>query len=216
LARREIVMSMNRVPLIVLSAFLAGCSTAPEKKAEVAEKLKTPDQYRVKLDTSKGPVMIEVTRDWAPRGADRFYELVKSGFYDEARFYRVVPKFVVQFGVNKDPKVSALWSQLKIVDDPVKQSNKRGMVSFATDGPNTRTTQLFINLADNPNLDGRRFAPFGKVVEGMETVDNFYKVYGEMPPRGNGPDGNKIEAMGNEYLQRNFPRLDYIKTARVE
>ncbi len=177
---------------------------------------KTPDVFRVKLDTSKGPVVIEAHRDWAPRGTDRFYELVKTGFYDDARFFRVLPKFVVQFGINKDPKVSQLWSQLQIVDDPSKQKNEAGTVTFAKRGPNTRTTQIFINMVDNLSLDSSVFAPFGNVVEGMDNVRKLYAAYGEMSPRGNGPDPLKIQAMGNEYLTRDFPRLDYIKTAKVE
>lgn len=201
-----------------MALFVAGCSsgTAPstaEKKASVEER--APDVFRVRFDTNQGPFVIEARKDWAPRGADRFFELVKAGFYDEARFFRVLPKFVIQFGINKDPKVSELWSQLQIVDDPSKQSNTRGTVTFAKRGPNTRTTQIFINMADNTSLDGTGFPPFGKVVEGMEVVEKLYPGYGEMSPRGNGPDPIKIQAMGNEYLLRNFPRLDFIKTAHV-
>jgi peptidyl-prolyl cis-trans isomerase A (cyclophilin A) len=213
---------MQNKPLIAtiaagLSLVLAGCSsgTAPtttEKKIEIG---KTPEVFRTRLETSKGPVIVETHRDWAPRGADRFYELVKSGFYNDARFFRVLPKFVVQFGISGDPKTSELWSQLKIVDDPSKQPNVRGTVTFAKAGPNSRTTQVFINVADNLSLDGSGFAPFGKVVEGMEVVDKLYAGYGEMSPAGNGPDPLKIQVMGNEYLMRNFPQLDYIKTTPV-
>jgi peptidyl-prolyl cis-trans isomerase A (cyclophilin A) len=178
--------------------------------------VQAPDNFQVRFETSKGPFTVDVVREWAPRGADRFYELVEAGFFDEARFFRVVKGFVVQFGIHKNPDVSARWSGLQMVDDPVKQSNKRGYLSYATSGPNTRTTQLFINLADNSRLDGRGFAPFARVSEGMEVVDKLYAGYGDSPPMGYyGPDQNKIEAEGNAYLERSFPRLDYVKTARV-
>jgi peptidyl-prolyl cis-trans isomerase A (cyclophilin A) len=200
-----------------MALWLGGCGsgTTPsaEKKISVIEK--TPEVFRVRFDTSEGPFVIEARRDWAPRGTDRFFELVKSEFFDETRFFRVLPRFVVQFGINKDPKASELWSQLKIVDDPSKQSNEKGTVTFAKRGPNTRTTQIFINMVDNPSLDGSGFPPFGKVVEGMDVVEKLYPGYGEMSPNGNGPDPTKIQAMGNEYLVRNFPQLDYVKTARV-
>ena len=195
-----------------------GCSAAPprEEKAETKRPARAPDTFQVRFETSKGPFTVEVVRDWAPRGADRFYELVHDKFFDDARFFRVVKGFVVQFGIHKDPEVSARWRQLQFVDDPVKQSNKRGYLSYATSGPNTRTTQVFINLADNARLDARGFAPFGRVTEGMEVVDKLYAGYGDSPPMGYyGPDQNKIEAEGNAYLERSFPRLDSVKTARV-
>ncbi len=209
----------NKLTLLMGTALLfAGCSSGPapstaEKKAPVEEK--APNVFRVRFETSKGPFVIEAGKDWAPRGTDRFFELLKAGFYDEARFFRVLPRFVIQFGINRDPKVSELWSQLQIVDDPSKQSNSRGTVTFAKRGPNTRTTQIFINMVDNPSLDSSGFPPFGKIVEGMEVVEKLYAGYGEMNPNGNGPDPMKIQAMGNEYLIRNFPQLDFIKTARV-
>jgi peptidyl-prolyl cis-trans isomerase A (cyclophilin A) len=197
---------------------LAGCSTAPapstaEKKLPPAEK--APDVFRVRFETNEGPFVIEARKEWAPRGTDRFFELVKAGFFDDTRFFRVLPRFVIQFGINGDPKVSELWSQLQIVDDVPKKSNKKGTVTFAKRGPNTRTTQLFINMVDNASLDSNGFAPFGEVVEGMEVVQKLYPGYGEMSPNGNGPDPTKIQAMGNEYLVRNFPQLDFVKTARV-
>jgi peptidyl-prolyl cis-trans isomerase A (cyclophilin A) len=200
---------------------LAGCAS-PDKKpeGEVAPPAKgpTPEKYRVKFDTSKGLFEVEIYRDWAPRGADRFYELVKDGYFDDGRFFRVLKHFVVQFGLNKDPKVSQLWSEMKILDDPAKERNIRGTLTFAMRGPNTRTTQVFINLGDNHNLDSSGFAPFGKVVgDGMETVEKIYSGYGEAISRGgNGPEPMNIMAMGNEYLIRNFPQLDYVKTAKVE
>jgi peptidyl-prolyl cis-trans isomerase A (cyclophilin A) len=195
---------------------MAGCgSTTTEKKAAEVKSEPAPAVYAVKFDTSKGPFVVEVHRDWAPFGADRFYELVKSGFYDDARFFRVLKGFVVQWGINKDPEVSAKWRNLFIVDDPVKQSNARGTITFATGGPNTRTTQVFINLADNSRLDGSGFAPFGRVVDGMDVVDQLYGGYGEGQPQGAGPAQNLIEARGNSYLTEHYPNLDYIKTAKV-
>ena len=208
-----------RALLCVLAVVLAGCSstgTKPSGEApRKAERLKPPETYRVRFDTTQGPFVVEVQREWAPRGADRFFELVQGRFYDGARLFRVKPKFVVQFGISVDPKSNELWRQLRLVDDPVKQSNLRGFVSYATDGPNTRTTQVFINLADNKRLDARGFSPFGKVVEGMEAVDRFYS-YGEVQSLGGGgPDTAKMESLGDDYIQRSFPRMDQIKTARV-
>jgi peptidyl-prolyl cis-trans isomerase A (cyclophilin A) len=215
---------MTRSGWVVAAALiaLAGCSSpepakkeaaAPAKKAE-----KAPDVYTVKLDTSKGPVTIEVRREWAPRGADHFYNLVQTGFYDNARFFRVVRNFVVQFGIAARPETQRLWENISLPDDPVVLHNARGTVTFATRGPNTRTTQIFINLRDNrQSLDSSGFAPFGKVTEGMDVVDSFYNSYGDMPGQGgNGPDPSQIQARGNEYLESRFPRLDYIKTAKIQ
>ncbi len=159
-----------------------------------------PASYKVKFDTSKGAFVVEVHRDWAPLGADRFYNLVKNGFFNNARFFRVISGFMVQFGINADPKVSAAWRDASINDDPVKQSNTRGMITFATRGPNTRTTQMFINYADNARLDGMGFAPFGQVVSGMNVVDALYSGYGEGAPRGAGPEQGRIQSEGNAYL----------------
>ncbi|MCC6778859.1 MAG: peptidylprolyl isomerase [Hyphomicrobiales bacterium] len=175
-----------------------------------------PATYRVRFDTSKGPFVVEVRRDWAPNGADRFYNLVKNGFYDDARFFRVINGFMVQFGINKDPKISAPWRAAAIKDDPVKQSNKRGFITFATAGPNSRTSQVFINFADNAGLDSQGFAPFGQVVSGMNVVDSLYSGYGEGAPRGRGPDQGRIQMEGNAYLTKDFPQLDYIKKATIE
>ena len=185
-------------------------STAPAKKENA------PDVFTVNLDTSKGPVAIEVHRDWAPVGVDHFYTLVKTGFYDGDRFFRVVRNFVVQFGVNGDPKTNRLWSNANLPDDPVKQSNVKGTLTYATAGPNTRSTQLFINLKNNAFLDKDGFAPIGKVTSGMDVVESFYNGYGDMPPSGNGPDSNMIEQQGNDYLASRFPRLDYIKKATIQ
>lgn len=170
---------------------------------------KSPATYRVDFDTSKGPVVVEVTRANAPLGADRFYELVNAKFFDGARFFRVVPGFVVQFGMAADPKLNATWN-VPIQDDPVLVSNTRGTLTFAAESlPNTRTSQLFINLGDNRRLDARRFAVFGKVISGMENVDRIYAGYGESPQQ------DLIEQNGNAYLEKQFPRLDYIRTARL-
>jgi peptidyl-prolyl cis-trans isomerase A (cyclophilin A) len=175
-----------------------------------------PATYKAKFDTSKGAFEVEVHRDWAPAGADRFYNLVKNGFFDNARFFRVVSGFMVQFGLNGDPNVSAQWRQARIPDDQVKQSNTRGMITFATAGPNTRTTQVFINFANNANLDGMGFAPFGQVVSGMSVVDALYNGYGEGAPRGMGPDQGRIQQEGNAYLMKDFGKLDYINKATIE
>jgi peptidyl-prolyl cis-trans isomerase A (cyclophilin A) len=141
---------------------------------------------------------------------------VKSGFYDGARFFRVVPNFVVQFGISGDPESSRLWSAMRLPDDPVKASNEKGTITYATSGPESRTTQVFINLGDNTRLDQDGFAPFGRVVEGMDVVERFYSAYGEGAPRGNGPDQNMIQTQGNAYLEQRFPRLDYINKATVQ
>ena len=200
---------------------LAGCSSPePAKKEAAAPKKaeKAPDVYTVLMDTSKGPVAIEVHRDWAPRGADHFYNLVQTEFYNNARFFRVVRNFVVQFGIAARPETQRLWENIQLPDDPVTQHNVRGTITFANRGPNTRSTQVFINLRDNrQSLDKTGFAPFGKVTEGMDVVDSFYNSYGDLPQQGgNGPDPGQIQARGNEYLEMRFPRLDYIKTAKIQ
>lgn len=177
--------------------------------------VQAPDVYYAKFDTTKGAFVIKVTRDWAPIGADRFYNLVKNGFFNDASFFRVIPGFIVQFGISADPKVSAVWHGADIPDDPVKQSNAAGTVTFATAGPDTRTTQVFINLADNQMLDSQGFAPFGAVTEGMDIAKSFYSGYGEGAPQGNGPDQHLIESQGEAYLAANFPNLDHIKSATV-
>jgi peptidyl-prolyl cis-trans isomerase A (cyclophilin A) len=176
---------------------------------------KAPDVYKVKFDTSKGSFVIEVHRDWAPNGADRFYNLVKNGFYNDARFFRVIGDFMVQFGINGNPKISQVWQDANIRDDPVKQNNTRGMITFATAGPDTRTTQVFINFGDNAGLDGQGFSPFGKVISGMDVVDSLYAGYGEGSPKGQGPNQGIVQSLGNAYLEKAFPKLDYIKTATI-
>jgi cyclophilin family peptidyl-prolyl cis-trans isomerase len=174
-----------------------------------------PDSFKVAVETSKGNFTVVAHRDWAPLGVDRFYHLVQLGYFDDARFFRVLTGFMAQFGINGDPRVNAAWEPLQLQDDPVKQTNKRGMVTFATGGPNTRTTQLFINYGDNRNLDGMGFAPIGEVVDGMPVVDSLYADYGEGPPGGSGPDQGRMATEGNKYLTQNYPRLDFIRRARV-
>jgi peptidyl-prolyl cis-trans isomerase A (cyclophilin A) len=177
---------------------------------------KAPATYKVKFDTSKGAFVVEVHRDWAPNGADRFYNLVKNGFYNDARFFRVISDFMVQFGINGNPQISKVWRDANIKDDPVKASNKRGMITFATAGPDTRTTQVFVNFGNNAGLDDQGFAPFGQVVSGMDAVDALYSGYGEGAPQGHGPNQGIVQSMGNAYLEKAFPKLDYIKTATIE
>jgi peptidyl-prolyl cis-trans isomerase A (cyclophilin A) len=177
---------------------------------------KAPPIYKVRFDTSKGAFVIEVHRDWAPNGADRFYNLVKNGFYDDTRFFRVVSGFMVQFGINGEPKIAAPWRGATIKDDPVKQSNKRGYITFATSGPDSRTSQVFINFADNAGLDRQGFSPFGQVASGMNVVDALFSGYGEGAPSGRGPDQGRIQREGNAYLKKDFPNLDYIKKATIE
>jgi peptidyl-prolyl cis-trans isomerase A (cyclophilin A) len=199
-------------------ALLAACSSpAPKESAKqpaAAAPVHAPDVFRARFDTTKGPFVVEVHRDQAPRGADRFYELIAGRFYDGQYFFRVVKGFVVQWGIPGDPRVTAQWNGMAIPDDPVKESNRRGAITFATSGPNTRTVEPFINLADNRRLDSRGFAPFGKVVEGMDVVDKLYAGYGDGPPQGEGVDQSKAGAQGNEYIEGRFPRLDKIVTAR--
>jgi len=198
-----------------------GCSSPDESKKKEAAPAPirevVPDVFHVKLDTSKGTIDIEVHRDWAPAGATHLFQLVKSGFYDGARFFRVVRGFVVQFGINGDPQTNAMWANATLPDDPVKQHNVTGTVTYAMRGPNTRSTQLFINLADNRgSLDSKGFAPIGKVVEGMPVVLELHSAYGDMPPMGQGPDPARLQQQGNDYLDSHFPRLDFIKKATVQ
>ena len=175
-----------------------------------------PDTYQAKFETSAGDFVIQVHRGWAPNGADRFYNLVKVGYYDDVRFFRVVEGFMVQFGINGDPAVNEAWQGTEFPDDPVTQSNTRGKITFATRGPNTRTTQVFINFVDrNKFLDGQGFSPFGEVVEGMDVVDKLYNGYGEGAPRGRGPHQGRLQAEGNAYLAKEFPKMDYVKKATV-
>lgn len=207
---------------VALCAVALGSAAGPQTKPNM-EKLMNPaqlnetapDKFQAKFETSKGEFLVEVTRAWAPYGADRFYNLVKNGYYNNCRFFRVIDNFMVQFGINGDPKLNAVWSQARIKDDPVKQSNNRGYITYAMAGPNTRTTQLFINYRNNAGLDSQGFSPFGKVVKGMDVVDSIYSGYGEGAPSGNGPAQHLIQQQGNAYLEKNFPKLDYIESATI-
>jgi cyclophilin family peptidyl-prolyl cis-trans isomerase len=204
--KQEAICRWLVVAVVALTA--AGCSGGAKKQATVQNTQSS--NYQVVLDTSKGPVTIDVDRSLAPNGAQRFYELVKAKYFDGARFYRVVPNFVIQWGAAGDPAVTKKWD-VTIPDDPVKTSNVRGTVTFAATGqPNSRTTHMFINLADNARLDAMGFAPIGRVTNGMDTVDQIYSGYGEQP------DQAQIGAHGNAYLEKSFPKLDYIKSARIE
>src|SRR3954454_25189444 len=188
---------------------LAGCGG--KKKAEAVQ---APPQYKVRLQTTKGDVIILVHRDWSPLGADHFYELTKMGFYNDTRFFRALKGFIVQWGINGDPKVNKDWSEIPIRDDPPKVSNKVGTVVSAMAGPSSRTTQVFINLGDNSaSLDPQGFTPFGEVIQGMENIMRVYKGYGESAPNGTGPNPAAIADVGNPYLEEHFPMLDYVKTA---
>ncbi len=175
-----------------------------------------PDLYRASFETSKGTFVLEIHREWAPLGADRFYNLVHNGYFDDVRFFRVIEGFMVQFGLHGDPYVSGAWRNHPLTDDPVTQSNSRGMITFATSGPDSRTTQVFINFRDNTNLDDMGFAPFGEVVEGMDVVDQLYSGYGEGAPSGQGPIQQNILARGNDYLDEGFPDLDRVIKATIE
>jgi peptidyl-prolyl cis-trans isomerase A (cyclophilin A) len=177
---------------------------------------KAPDVFKAKFSTTKGDLVIEVHRAWAPNGADRFYNLVKIGFFDGVEFFRVIDGFMAQVGIHGDPAVAAKWHDANFPDDPpAGHSNQRGVVTFATAGPNTRTTQFFFNFKDNSFLDNQGFPPIGKVIEGDAVLDQLYRGYGEGAPSGNGPDQNRIQAEGNAYLKAQFPNLDSIKTARI-
>lgn len=173
---------------------------------------KAPDVYKAKFTTTKGDFVVEVTRAWSPIGADRFYNLVKNGFFTDVEFFRVVPGFVVQFGISGNPKIATVWSNANIADDPVMQSNKRGFITFAKTGaPNSRATQVFINLGDSTFLDSQGFSPFGQVTEGLDVVEKFDSEYGDNPT----PHQDEITTQGNAYLKKTFPKLDSIKTAAI-
>ncbi len=208
---------MIRLITLLLALTVAAPAWSQGLASPAALNEQAPAIYHAKFDTSKGPFIVEVHRDWAPNGADRFYNLVKNGFYDNARFFRVISGFMVQFGIHADPKISSVWREARIKDDPVRQSNKRAFITFATAGPNTRTTQVFINFGDNAAaLDRQGFAPFGQVVSGMNAVDALYGGYGEGAPSGQGPEQSRVQREGNAYLIKEFGKLDYIKKATIE
>ncbi|MCB0366820.1 MAG: peptidylprolyl isomerase [Bdellovibrionaceae bacterium] len=217
---KRLLVSCLAAAVLAAPAFAAD-SAAKDKKAETTETKKkdtkgkaakvgqAPEQFKVTFETTKGKFVVEAHRDWSPKGVDRFYEMVQEGFFKDIAFFRVVKGFVVQFGIHGNPDESSKWKQKVITDDAVKESNKSGYLTFATAGPNTRTTQLFINLNDNTNLDRMGFSPFAKVVEGMDVVNNINGEYGERPNQG------AIQSEGNSYLKKTFPNMDYIKTAKV-
>ena len=211
--KKTLVTKLLMLALAVLVLHPAMASEAlmdPEKLNATA-----PDQYDVSFETSKGVFVISVTRDWAPSGADRFYNLVQNGFYVDVRFFRVVPDFVVQFGMSGDPKISDIWQQARIKDDPVKETNKAGTITFATSGPDSRTTQVFINLRDNTRLDGMGFSPFGTVTEGIDIVTKLYSGYGDGGQGKSGPSQQRIALEGNAYLDAGFSELDKIIKATI-
>lgn len=219
------------VSIIALAVAATACKKAADKPAtttsssakpdfhnpaDPAFQAQAPDSFRARFATTNGDFVIAVHRAWAPLGADRFYNLVRSGYFDGVRFFRVMPGFMAQFGIHGDTAVTTAWRERRIQDDPVRRTNVRGMATFATAGPGTRTTQIFINYGNNDRLDGMGFAPFGQVVEGMEVVDSLYGAYGEGAPRGRGPDQFRLNVEGEKYLARQFPKLDKINKATVE
>ncbi len=213
---------MKKISFLVLTAIvclsLTGGLLADDKPTTNQPKTKAEKSkvYQVKFETSKGDFTVEVHPEWAPLGAAQFKEIVEDGVFNDARFFRVIEGFMVQLGIAGDPEVSAKWRNKQIKDDPTTQSNTRGMITFATAGPNTRTSQVFINFGDNSFLDNQGFAPFGKVIgNGMDVVDELYKEYGEGAPQGRGPAQGQIQSKGNEYLKADFPKLDYIKKATI-
>jgi peptidyl-prolyl cis-trans isomerase A (cyclophilin A) len=185
----------------------AACHKAPQKVI-------VPEVFRVRFETSQGDFIVEANRSWAPRGVDRFHELIRMRYFDQGRFFRVIKGFIAQFGVHRDFKVHDVWRGLFIVDDPPKEKNLRGTLAYAKSERNTRATEIFINLSDNAVLDEQGFVPFAKVVEGMDVVDRFYSGYGDLRPEGKEIDAGRVEGEANEYLVPRFPRLDYIKQAR--
>jgi peptidyl-prolyl cis-trans isomerase A (cyclophilin A) len=208
--------------IIAVAAFALAATIGVAGQADVAKlrnpaalKEQAPPTFKANFETSKGPFVIEVHREWAPIGADRFYNLVKNGFFEDVRFFRVISGFMAQFGIHGTPAVQSAWRAASLKDDPVRQSNKRGTVTFATAGPDTRTTQFFINFGDNTGLDKQGFAPFGEIVSGMAVVDKINAEYGEGAPRGKGPDQGRLQSEGNAYLNKEFPKLDYIKSATI-
>lgn len=217
---------MKRALFALAAALTAGCATTggghvsgdprllldPENPAFA---LTAPDSFDVHFETTAGDILVRAVRAWAPRGVDRFYNLARNGYYDGARFFRVVDGFVAQFGINGDSAVNAAWSRQRMPDDSVRRSNVRGSLSFASAGPDSRTTQMYINLGDNSRLDARGFAVFGWVIAGLPAVDSLHAAYGDGGSGGEGPSQGRIQREGNAYLEREFPRLDWIRRAIV-
>jgi peptidyl-prolyl cis-trans isomerase A (cyclophilin A) len=191
----------------LLLALLTGCGDPPP--------IKVPETFKVKFITSAGDIVVETQRAWSPRGVDRFHELLRTGYFNEGRFYRVVPGFIAQFGVHKDFTTHRMWRQFFILDDPRVLSNTRGTLTFAQDGPTTRATEMFFNLRDNPVLDEQKFTPFARVIQGMDVVDRLYSGYGEMKPEGQYIDSGRVEEATNDYLVSRFPKLDYVKKTEI-
>jgi len=220
----SIAISFSAAVSLLFPVSIAQNKTAEESELKAAlkdpsHKLWTqpsPDEFRVKIETSKGAFIIEAHRDWSPRGVDRFYNLVRTGFFNDSRLFRIRANYIAQFGIAGDPIIAKTWREQAFPDDPVKQSNLRGYVAFAMTGPNTRTTQIYINLKDNTNLDSQGFSPIGKVVEGMDVVDHFYSEYGETSGGGmrTGKQAKMFEE-GNPWLDREFPKLDKLISAKV-
>jgi len=206
------------IALTLLVAPAAHADTTASPLLSPAQATATaPATYKVKFTTTKGDFVVEVHRDWSPLGADRFYNLVKLGYYNDVAFFRVIKGFMVQFGINGDPAVNRVWRGATFKDDPsTKHSNTKGTITFATAGPNMRTTQVFINYGNNGRLDSMGFTPFGKVVSGMSVVEKIDGVYGEGAPSGNGPEQEATQRQGNTYLKAQFPKLDYVKKATIE
>ncbi len=196
-------------PVFAAMLLLAACHKKEEPKVVV------PEVFRVKFQTSQGDFVVEARRAWAPHGVDRFHELLRMRYFDQSRFFRVVPGFIAQFGVHRDFDVHGKWREYFIADDPPQQKNLRGTLAFAMSGGGTRATEIFINLADDPALDQQGFVPFAKVVEGMDVVDKFYAGYGEMRPEGKYIDPSRVEGEANEYLVQRFPKLDYILKTEI-
>jgi peptidyl-prolyl cis-trans isomerase A (cyclophilin A) len=204
-------MKTRQILLIAACGLACAAATVPARKPPI------PAEYKVKLDTTKGDVIIQVHHDWSPLGADHFYQLVTKGYYDNNAFFRVLKGYIVQFGMNGDPKVTARWNNVVLKDDPHNVSNKVGTVTFAkTSKPDSRTTHIFINLDNNGEaLDADGFTPFGEVISGMDNVSKLYAGYGDGPPSGAGPDQEALTHGGNTYLKKEFPNLDYIIKATV-
>jgi len=206
--------------IAAVSLVLGQTATNAALKTPASLKEMAPAAFKIDFDTSAGMFTVEVHRDWAPNGVDRFYNLVKNGYFDNVRFFRVVPGFMVQFGIHGDPALNTVWQAARMPRDPVKQSNTRGFLTYAMQGgpqgPDTRTVQMFVSFGDNSFLDGQGFAPFAKVSKGMDVVDKIYGGYGDAPPQGKGPDQGRLQSEGNAYLMKEFPKLDYIKKATIE
>ena len=208
-ARYTPLLKIHLASIALSLGALAACHKAPPPKVI------TPDVFRVKFETTQGDFTVEAVKAWAPHGVDRFYELLRMHYFDQSRFFRVLPGFIAQFGVHRDFKVQDVWRTLFIVDDPRVQSNTRGTLAFAKSGPDTRATEIFINLADNQSLDDDNFVPFARIVDGIDVIDKFYSGYGDVRPKGANIDPGRVEEEANEYLVPRFPKLDYIKRTTI-